>query len=189
MATMASTASQQLRAFGCALVQLRRPRVACNVVKIVCFQISDCDLKMAGFSPSSGAFGTKAAARRPQLLSGQRKRMTFSTNALPADTYWITVVQALGVSVFMALAAVISGVVINVGLEVKAVKEFAELDKQGLFKEEDYQLVPDEDFGSFENEEALYIFTNKDMAGNRSPRNRPVREAEQQELQEVPTDQ
>lgn len=49
--------------------------------------------------------------------------MTFSTNALPADTYWITVVQALGVSVFMALAAVISGVVINVGLEVKAVKE------------------------------------------------------------------
>lgn len=68
-------------------------------------------------------------------------------------------------------------------------EQFAELDKQGLFKEEDYQLVPDEDFGSFENEEALYIFTNKDMAGNRSPRNRPVREAEQQELQEVPTDQ
>ncbi|KAL3692281.1 hypothetical protein R1sor_005932 [Riccia sorocarpa] len=152
----------------------------------------DGDFDRLGFctpSCSSDEFHTTAAILRPRIHRGRsRQKMTFTTNALPVDTYWITVFQAVGVSVLMAVAAVISGIVINIGIEVKAVRDFIELDKKGEFREEDYELVPDEDFGGFESEEALYLFTNKDLSGNRPARNRPVRDLQEAELQEVKSD-
>ncbi|KAL2603143.1 hypothetical protein R1flu_025961 [Riccia fluitans] len=169
----------------------RRPRIALlswNSLNVISFKRHDGDLDRVGFCSrfsSLEKLQKTAPILQPKLLKGRRERMMFMTNALPADTYWITVFQAVGVSVLMALAAVISGVVINIGLEIKAIKEFVELEKKGEFREEDYELVPDDDFGGFESEEALYIFTNKDLSGNRPARNRPVRELQEAELHEV----